>query len=399
MNQIVVAGHLCLDVFPTLPSSHQDFMALLTPGRLVAVGPLRFATGGAVSNTGLACVRFGAPVRLMALTGDDLLGTETRRRLEAAGGDSRSIAVRRDVTTSYTIVLEPPGLDRIFLHHTGANDQFDASAISWADAMSADLFHFGYPPLMAKMYAQEGEALLEIIQKAHGMGLVTSMDMALPDPLAPAGQAPWETILRRVLPLTDFFLPSIEESLYMLDPSLYRQRRREAGSGNLVDVVSPGDVSAIAHRCLELGAAVALIKCGHRGLYLRTAGRDRLVPVARRLGLPLEAWTDRELWQPCFHVETVVGTTGAGDSAIAGFLCAAARSLSAGQALRYAAAAGSYNVTQADSLSGLVDWSTMTERLAQGWSLTPFSIAEAGWTFHSRQQWWTGPADARPERA
>ncbi len=398
MNRLVVAGHLCLDLFPTFPTAHRDFFSLLTPGRLLNVGPLCFATGGTVSNTGLACVRFGAPVRLMALTGNDALGRETRRLLEAAGGDTQSLIAREDVSTSYTIVIAPPGLDRIFLHHPGANDLFTADCMDWQIIASAGLLHFGYPPLMARMYADQGRFLLEIFKKAKASSAVTSLDMALPDPLSPAGMAPWETILRHVLPYTDWFLPSIEESLFMLNRPLYQQRRTEAGSGNLVDVITPSDVSQIASRCLELGAAAALIKCGHRGLYLQTAGRSRLEPVARKLGLSLHAWTNRELWHPCFHVEPVVGTTGAGDSAIAGFLCAIARSLSASDALRYAAAAGSYNVTQADSLSGLVDWSTMTDRLKKGWTLDPLHISEPGWTFHPDKGWWSGPADQNPQR-
>ncbi len=68
----VVAGHLCLDIFPTL--SHLpvgQFTALFRPGHLVDVGPVSFSTGGAVSNTGLALHRLGIETYLSAKVGVD----------------------------------------------------------------------------------------------------------------------------------------------------------------------------------------------------------------------------------------------------------------------------------------------------------------------------------------
>ena len=34
--------------------------------------------------------------------------------------------------TSYSIVLAPPGIDRVFLHHPGANDTFCADDVNYA---------------------------------------------------------------------------------------------------------------------------------------------------------------------------------------------------------------------------------------------------------------------------
>jgi sugar/nucleoside kinase (ribokinase family) len=393
MHQIVVAGHLCLDIFPSFTGERGDFLQTFSPGKLFDVGPIGFATGGTVSNTGLACVRFGTPTTLMGLLGDDLFGRETLRLLQSHGGQGSGLQIRPGISSSYTIVIEPPGVDRVFFHHPGSNDRFDASCIDFNLLKSAGLFHFGYPPLMKSMYESEGAELIRIYTRARETGTVTSLDMALPDPVSPAGQAPWKAILTDVLPLVDLFMPSIEELLYMLDRPRFLERRKSAGSGNLVDVTNAADTAAAAEKALELGAGAVLVKCGHRGLYLRTAPAHRLAAACRRLGLSLDAWAGRELWQPCFHVPRVAGTTGAGDSAIAGFLSACARSESPESALRYAAAAGSFNVTRPDSLSGLVSWEEMTKALSKGWNMDPLDIRETGWSFDDSARQWTGPRD------
>src|SRR5260370_18175509 len=48
--EAVVAGHICLDVIPTLVAGGEVFM----PGQTVEAGPAVFSTRGPVSNTGLA---------------------------------------------------------------------------------------------------------------------------------------------------------------------------------------------------------------------------------------------------------------------------------------------------------------------------------------------------------
>ena len=47
---VVVAGHLCLDIFPDLGSVPEgQFTRLFKPGHLVEAGPAGFAVGGVVS--------------------------------------------------------------------------------------------------------------------------------------------------------------------------------------------------------------------------------------------------------------------------------------------------------------------------------------------------------------
>jgi len=54
MAQVIVAGHICLDIIPRFPTdAGADLSAYLSPGRLSEIGSVTLSTGGAVSNTGL----------------------------------------------------------------------------------------------------------------------------------------------------------------------------------------------------------------------------------------------------------------------------------------------------------------------------------------------------------
>ena len=147
--KIVAAGHVCLDIIPTFLRGAPTIDAVMQPGKLVEMGPAVLSTGGAVSNTGLALKRLGLPVRLMGKVGDDAFGMAVRdyfRRLDETLVET--MIVDPSVATSYTVVISPPGIDRIFLHCPGANDTFGADDVTPSLLADMQLFHFGYPPLM-----------------------------------------------------------------------------------------------------------------------------------------------------------------------------------------------------------------------------------------------------------
>ncbi len=68
-HDVVVAGHICLDLIPRLRDS-----PALEPGGLTVVGPAVVSTGGAVANTGLALHRLGTSVAMMGKVGTDAFG-------------------------------------------------------------------------------------------------------------------------------------------------------------------------------------------------------------------------------------------------------------------------------------------------------------------------------------
>jgi len=69
---------------------------------------------------------------------------------------------------------------------------------------------------MQKFYENAGEELVKIFRRVRKMNIITSLDMAMPDPESPAGKVDWLKFFKNVLPLVDVFIPSVDELLYML---------------------------------------------------------------------------------------------------------------------------------------------------------------------------------------
>ncbi|MFL7807694.1 MAG: PfkB family carbohydrate kinase, partial [Anaerolineae bacterium] len=129
---------------------------------------------------------------------------------------------------------------------------------------------------------------------------------------------------------------------------------------------------------------IVVLKLGERGVYLRTRGT--LGDLGRGAPADLDAWRGRELWAPCFIPDKLVGTTGAGDATIAGFLAAMLRGASPERALAIAAAVGACNVEAADALSGVRPWEETLARIDQGWERAPMHLS--GWVLDEAYGVW-----------
>lgn len=388
----VVAGHICLDVIPDLSASPVGaFATRFVPGQLIAVGPVAFSPGGPVSNTGLALHKLGVPTRLMGKLGDDLFGQAIRQLVATYDPMlNQGMVVNAGVHTSYTIIISYPGVDRFFLHHPGANDTFGADDIRYDLVAEATLFHFGYPPLMRRMYENDGQELATLFRRAKATGVTTSLDMAVPDPATAAGRADWTRILAATLPYVDVFMPSVEEILYMLRRDKYEAMR--ATGDDFLAQLTPSLLSELGRQLIEMGAKIVGLKLGARGLYLRTThDRAALQALGRACPTNVEAWTGCEFWAPCFRVQ-VVGTTGSGDATIAGFLSALLRDFDPAAAVQAAVAVGACNVEALDTLSGIRSWEATLARIAQGWARHELWLDAPGWRLDERYAHWVGPA-------
>ena len=394
MIDAVVAGHICLDVIPDLSATSQDgFEQRFRPGHLVEVGPAAIATGGAVSNTGLALHKLGIPTRLMGKVGDDLLGQAVRQVVARYGGDLvDGMVIDGAASTSYTIIVDPPGVDRAFLHFPGANDTFGAADVRYDVVAEARLFHFGYPPLLRQTFQDGGAQLVDIFRRVKDLGVTTSLDMTFPDPSSEAGHADWVSILRAVMSSEDVFLPSIEEILFMLRRETYEELAQAADGDTFLETITPALLADVASELLSMGGTVVGFKLGNRGLYVRTAHEAAIESLGAARPSDASGWAKRELWAPCFRVD-VVGTTGAGDAAIAGFLAGLLRDLSPEEALTAAVAVGACNVETADAVTGVRPWDEMWRRVKDGWARRPLYLDALGWRFDEYHQMWAGPAE------
>jgi sugar/nucleoside kinase (ribokinase family) len=356
MVDVLVTGHLCLDVIPSFAHGNVTFK----PGHLTEVGAATFATGGGVSNVGLALIRLGVSTKLVGKIGQDFFGEAIVRVLESYDPSAtQNIIIEKGGSSSYTLVLNPPNHDRTFLHNPGCNDRFKATDIDLNLLGPGKIFYFGYPSLM-KTIRENPKAFANLYKEAKERGFITCLDMSLPDAEGDSGKVNWKAFLETVLPQVDIFIPSLEEILFMLERPFY-------DSGQWQHTMPASYLHDVTQKILELGVAVAGVKLGEHGLYLRTASKERLQQSVLAANVDVDAWAERELWSPIFNVD-VKGTVGAGDSAVAGFLASLLKSLNPEDAVTMACAVGACCVEAPDASSGIRSWEETKARVEAGWA-------------------------------
>ncbi|MGP4079095.1 carbohydrate kinase family protein [Pseudalkalibacillus sp. R45] len=384
---VTVAGHVCLDLLPEIKGCTP-----VEPGKLIESGSVAFSTGGAVANTGIALHKLGVSSLLVGKIGDDYFGEILLNQLSKDGVKSvQKMCVTPKGQTSYSIVLSQPGIDRTFIHCAGVNDTFSKFDIDYEALKDTKVFHFGYPPLMKNMYENQGDELFQILYEIKKREITVSLDMALPDPESEAGRASWKGILKKCLPMVDVFMPNIEEILYMMDRSLFIEIQQ-----NGLQCIKPEHLTRIGDELLEMGAAIIGLKLGENGLYIRTTqSMDRLKRIGKAIPENTSSWLGRELVVPCFEVEEV-GTTGAGDCTIAGFLGGMVQSFSLDETIRLAVGVGACNVEGSDATSTIPSMEKVQQRIKGKWRTKAIKLDMSKWISNTTEEMWLGPKNLNP---
>lgn len=367
-NKVIVAGHVCLDITPVFSAQESGSLdQILVPGKLIDMEAAAVHTGGCVANTGLAMKLFGLDVSLMGKVGQDNFGQSIANIFKKYGVED-GLIIDEGTSTSYSVVIAPPGVDRIFLHHPGANHTFSSDDIKDEQLEGVALFHLGYPPLMRQMYINQGEELIRIFQRVKSKGIITSLDMASVDPNSEAGKLDWKEILTRLLPYVDIFAPSVEEICYMLDPQLYDEWNKRAAGRDITEILKINeDVDPLGRQLIDMGTKIILIKCGSPGLYYRTASSDDMASIGDGLINELSEWANRNGFEKSYKPDRIMSATGAGDTTIAAFLASIINKYPLDKCLQMATATGAMNVTEYDALSGLKTFPELERKIQQGW--------------------------------
>jgi len=100
-----------------------------------------------------------------------------------------------------------------------------------------------------------------------------------------------------------------------------------------------------------------MVKASRRGLFLKTSDK-----------FEDPRWCDKKMRQKAFQVEAM-GTTGAGDAAVAGFLMGFVRGFTPEKALEAAAAVGACSCEKAEAVTGVMPWPETAARIYAGWEL------------------------------
>jgi len=360
----VIAGYTCVDLIPEFKKheSGGNINDILKPGKLTEIEGMDFVLGGVVPNTGLAMKKFGKKVYLNGLLGNDFIGHIAVEKLRDYG-ISEGIVPLDNAGTAYSVVLAPPGVDRIFLESPGCNRIFNKSHINFEMAAMARLFHFGYPPLLQQFVANNGDQLISLYREVQKTETLTSLDLSLPDPDSETGKANWPEIMKSVLPFVDIFVPSLEELLAVIEPDIYLKLTRQAADNDLIDIVKEELIRETGKKIIGYGVKILLIKMGKRGVYLLTGNGSSVVKSSRQT----DNWDNREIICNAYPADPdrIKHASGAGDTAVAAFLSAVLDGESPETAVKFAAAAGRDKLYCDDIYKDMPGWKGLSEEVGR----------------------------------
>jgi sugar/nucleoside kinase (ribokinase family) len=289
----VVVGSCVVDVL----ARPVTLSAPIGRGRLLESEPLRLATGGIVSNAGIAMARLGMRVAAFTYVGRDEWAAVIRHRYADEGIDTTHLLEHPTQATSTSVVLIDPSGERSFVHCAGAPRALDKQALLSRLELFAKsrTMLIGYYPLMSELQ----DDLPEVFAEVRRLGCATALDAA--------GEGGTMDPLAAILPHLDFYVPNSIEGAHQTgkdEPRRMISAYREAGARGFVG-----------------------IKLGERGALLSPRPGEFIeIDVVGAPG-------------------PVVDTTGAGDCFYAGLLAGLLRGLTPAAAGRLAAAAGACCVT------------------------------------------------------
>lgn len=271
------------------------------------VEELTLAVSGAAGSAVIVAAKHGLRARAVGGVGHDDMGDWVLMKLGRFGIDTSMMARCDGVSTSSSLVTTRPDGARPALHKRGATDAFYIDDSQIDDLLNTRILHVGGVGLMNRMDQGRTE---EIMAEAKRRGVITTLDVfaSTPDDLPKVA---------RLLPHTDYFLPSEEEA--------------RALSGLT-------DNRDLAQFLIDRGAACVILTLGADGAFYRH--RDGV-----------------EFHTPAFQVD-VKCTCGCGDCFNGGFATGLIKGLSAQDCVQMAQASSAQNATGLGSQAGVRDYAT-----------------------------------------
>ena len=224
---IIVADHICAPI-ATLPAA----------GELVTSDAFLLNIGGCAANTAVDLQKIGVKVAIAGRVGQDLFGQFILESLQKSGIDTSSIKRTSRADTSQTMIVNVQNEDRRFIHGFGANAFFKGGDIPSETLARSRILYLGGNILMP---ALDQEDAIRIFKAARQLGVITVLDVAIPEPGHYLPQ------LEHILEHTDVFLPNTAEAELIL--------------GESRPIVQ-------ARKFQELGAETVVITCGNNGCVL-----------------------------------------------------------------------------------------------------------------------------------
>jgi sugar/nucleoside kinase (ribokinase family) len=274
-------------------------------GNTIFIDDFTLAVSGAAGTAAIAAAKLGLSVEAVGGVGDDLMGDWVLDRLRHFHVGTEALQRIPGARTSSSIVTTRPDGRRPALHMKGATGDFYVDDDLLPKVIDARIVHFGGIGLMTKMDTGRNT---DLAKRAKEKGAITTVDIfaGSPDDL-PA--------VARVLPYTDYFMPSIEEA--------------HALTGRT-------DLDGTSQYFLDRGVTCCVFTLGPDGAYYHHKdGTSFTVPA--------------------FEIE-VRCTCGCGDAFDAGFAVALCKGMDPETAVRFAQATSALNATGLGSQAGVRDF-------------------------------------------
>jgi sugar/nucleoside kinase (ribokinase family) len=271
------------------------------------VEELTLAVSGAAGSAVIVAAKHGLKSRAVGGVGNDDMGDWVLMKLARFGIDTSMMARCEGFTTSSSLVTTRPDGARPALHKRGATDGFYIGDDQIDDLLDTRILHVGGVGLMNRMDTGRTE---EILREAKRRGVTVTLDVF-------ASTADDLPKVARLLPHTDYFLPSEEEARALSGLTQNRD---------------------LAQFLIDRGVACVILTLGADGAFYRH--RD-----------------GTEFHTPAFAVD-VKCTCGCGDCFNGGFATGLIKGLDARGAVQIGQASSAQNATGLGSQAGVRDYAT-----------------------------------------
>ena len=271
-------------------------------GNVDFIDEIRLTVAGTAGGTVVDAAKLGLKCLAVGAVGDDEKADWVLMTLAKHGIDISAMQRLSGVPTSATILNVRPNGDRPALHVRGASDHFDVSPAMYDQVFDAPIVHLGGTGLLRRL---DGPASVTLLTEAKRRSRIVTFDLI-------AANAETIGIVRPLLPMIDYFMPSIEEARDMSGTS------------------SPEECASFF---LGAGAGCCVFTLGGNGAF-----------YAHRDGTRLHS--------PAYDID-VVDTTGCGDAFDAGFITALQHKMDLATSLRFAQAAAALVASGLGSDAGI----------------------------------------------
>ena len=277
------------------------------------VEELTLAVSGAAGSAVIVAAKHGLKCQAVGGLGHDDMGDWVLMKLRKFGIDTELMQRCEGYTTSSSLVTTRPDGQRPALHKRGATDGFFIDDTQIDRVLDTKILHVGGVGLMNRMDAGR---TVEIMAEAKRRGVITTLDVF-------ASTAADLPKVERLLPYTDYFIPSEEEARAL--SGLHDNRE-------------------LAQFLLDRGAGCVILTLGVQGAFY--SNKD-----------------GTQFQTPSFQIE-VKCTCGCGDCFNAGFATGLHLGLSPQECVELAQASSAQNATGLGSQAGVRDLAHTREFIA-----------------------------------